>query len=137
MYTGGQKVPLPLYATRKARGDPYDKFQGTISDKTDGRNLAAYNVHLCTRYTCMCANGVPMSGASCTVSGAAMCESCAPGYFLNGARDACVPCTPCTAGMHESRACSDWSDRICSDNLCGCPSGNAETGSACAKPGLT
>ena len=43
----------------------------------------------CEENACLCANGVPASGATCAVDGAKMCQSCKAGFKLNKGKTAC------------------------------------------------
>ena len=59
---------------------------------------------------CACANGVPETGATCAMNGAAKCKACNPGWTINRAKTACTcACAGavlfCTTVLLETRVC--------------------------------
>ena len=89
---------------------------------------------VCAQNICSCSNGIAATGSFCTFHTSNVCVSCSTGYYKDG--DLCAKCRQsCGTGFIETMACSQFSNRICSHNVCICINGIAATGTDCRTNG--
>jgi surface protein len=96
---------------------------------TETSNCTSSSNRVCTQNNCSCANGDAATGTACTTHGANICTSCSGGYYKTG--NTCTGCTTCGAGTTETTACTQSTNRACTQNVCSCSDGISANGTAC------